>query len=69
VISQVLPGGSGKVGGDDISGVPVETAAGTVVAHRCARVGVGRGFLHVPERDAGVEGGGDERVPQRVPAP
>ena len=24
------------------------------------------GFLDVPQRDAGVEGGGDERVPQRV---
>jgi hypothetical protein len=24
------------------------------------------GFLHVPERDSGVGGGGDEGMPQRV---
>jgi hypothetical protein len=64
--SQLLPGGSGKVGGDDIGGVPVETAAGTVIAHRRARVGVRGGFLDVAERNSGVEGGGDECVPQRV---
>jgi hypothetical protein len=29
---------------------------------------VGGGLLHVAERDPGVEGGGDERVSQRVPA-
>src|SRR5215472_14706567 len=61
-----LPRGSGKVGGDDVGGVPVEAAAGPVVAHRRAWVGVGGGFLHVAKRDSGVEGGGDERVAQRV---
>ena len=49
-----LPGGSGKVGGDDVGGVPVETAAGTVIAHCRARVGVRGGFLHVPERNPRV---------------
>jgi hypothetical protein len=29
---------------------------------------VGGGFLHVAQRDPGVEGGGDERVPERVRA-
>jgi len=33
-----------------------------------AGVGVGGGFLHAAERDPGVEGGGDERVPQGVQA-
>ena len=44
----------------------VEADAGAVVAHRCALVGVTGGFLYVTERDAGVERGGDERVPERV---
>src|SRR5262245_23159087 len=43
-----------------------ERLAGTVVAHRGARVGMRGGFLHVPERDASVRGGGDERVTQAV---
>ena len=63
------PGGSGDVSSDDVGGVPVETAAGAVIAHRRARVGVRGGFLDVPERNPGIEGGGDERVPQRVSAP
>jgi hypothetical protein len=46
--------------------VPVKTAAGAVVAHRRARIGMRRRFLDITERDSGVEGGGDERVPQRV---
>jgi dihydrofolate reductase len=55
---------SGQVGGDDAGGAPVETAAGTVVAHGRARAGVRGGFLYVPERNPGVESGGDERMPQ-----
>jgi hypothetical protein len=27
------------------------------------------GFLHIPQRHSGVQRRGDERVPQRVPAP
>jgi hypothetical protein len=57
-----LPGGSGDVGGDDIGGVPVQGDPGPVVGHGCAGVGVGGGFLHVAERDADIEGGGDEGV-------
>ena len=64
--SRPLTGGSGKVGGDDLSGVPVEAAAGPVIAHRGARIGMRGRFLHVPKRNPGVQGGGDERVPQGV---
>ena len=39
-----------------------------VIPHGGARVSVGGGFLDVAERDSGVEGGGDERVPQGVRA-
>ena len=59
-------GGAGDEGGDDVGGVAVEGDAGSVVAHGGARVGVAGGFLHVAERDAGVERGGDERVAERV---
>ena len=63
--SQIrLSGGSGKVSGDDVGGVPVETAPRRVIAHRGARVGVRGRFLHVPKRDPGVKGGSNERVPQ-----
>jgi hypothetical protein len=37
-----------------------------VIPHRGARVRVGSGFLHVPQRDPGVQRGGDERVSERV---
>ncbi|SRR6266566_1829413 len=46
--------------------MPVKDGAGSVVAHGGAWVGVRGGLLHVAEWDAGVEGGGDERVPQGV---
>ena len=62
----MLPSGTSDVGGDDVGGVPVETAAGAVVTHRGPGIGMRGGFLHVPERDACVEGCGDERVPQGV---
>ena len=39
-----LPGGACDVGGDDISGVPVQTAACPVIPHRGARVRVGGGL-------------------------
>ena len=63
---SVLPGGSGDVGRDDVGRVPVEGGAGTVVAHGGARVGVRGGFLHVAQRDSGVERGCDECVAQGV---
>jgi hypothetical protein len=59
-VIRLLSRGSGEVGGDDVGGVPVETAAGTVVAHRRARIGVRGGFLHVAERDPGVETGREQ---------
>ena len=46
--------------------MPIKGLAATVVAHRGARVGVAGRFLHVTQRDAGVQGGGDEGVTQRV---
>jgi hypothetical protein len=44
--------------------VPVEAAAGAVVAHGGPGIGTRGSFLDIAERDPGVEGGGDERVPQ-----
>jgi hypothetical protein len=58
-----LPGGAGHVGGDDVGRVPVQAAAGPLVPHGGSRVSVGGGLLNVAQRDAGVEGGGDECVP------
>jgi hypothetical protein len=55
--SQFLPGGTGDVGGHDTGGVPVETAAGTVVANRGPRVSVGSGFLDIAQGDARIETG------------
>jgi len=46
--------------------MPVEGHPGAVVAHGGAGVGVAGRFLDVAERDTGVEGSGDERVPQGV---
>ena len=63
-----LPRCPGYVGGDDVSGVPVQAGACAVVAHGGARVGVRCGLLHVAQRDPGVEGGRNERVPQGVRA-
>jgi len=62
-----LPGCSGDERGDDVRGVPVQAGAGPVIPHRGARVGVGGGFLHVPQRHPGVERRG-ERVSQGVRA-
>ena len=61
-----LAGGSGQVGGDDVGGVPVQGCPGPVVSHGGPRVSVGRGFLHVTQRHASIEGCGNERVPQGV---
>jgi hypothetical protein len=46
--------------------VPVERDAGPVVTHRGPRIGVAGGFLDIAEGDAGIKGGGDERMTQRV---
>ena len=47
------PGGAGEVSGDDVGGVPIETATGAVVSDGGPGIGVGGGFLHVAERHAG----------------
>ena len=64
----VLPGGTSDIGGDDVGGMPVQTATGTVIPHRGPGIS---GVEAVPGRlaaqpDPGVQRGGDERVPQRV---
>jgi hypothetical protein len=46
--------------------VPVQAAAGAVISHSGAGVGVRSGFLHTPQGDAGVQRRGDKRVPQGV---
>jgi len=61
-----LPGSASDVGRHDIRGVPVQAAAGPVVPDRGARAGVGGGLLHIAQRHAGVQGGGDERMPEGV---
>jgi hypothetical protein len=43
----VLPGGTGDISGDNVGGVPVETAAGAVVSHGGPGISVGGGFLHI----------------------
>jgi hypothetical protein len=62
----VLPGGTSEVGGDDIGRVPVQAAAGTVIADRGPRVGLGGGFLDVAQGDARIESCGDECMAERV---
>ena len=57
---------AGDEGGDDLGGAPVKAVPCPVVAHRRSWVCVRGRFLHVAERDAGVETGGDEAVAERV---
>ena len=57
---------AGDEGHDDVGGVAVEVLAATVVDRGGSRVGVAGGELHVAERDAGVEGGHDERRSKHV---
>ena len=52
------------VGGEQVDAVSVEVAAGAVVVLGGARVGVPCEDLGVAERDPGLEGVGDGRVPQ-----
>ena len=44
----------------------VQRGAGTVIAHRGPRIGVGGGFLDIAQRDPSVQRRGEERVPQGV---
>ena len=44
----------------------VEAASGSVVSHRCSRVGVAGRFLNIAEWNTGVEGRGDERMAETV---
>ena len=50
------------------SRMPVQAAAGPVVPHRGPRIRVRGRLLHVVQRHPGIQGCGDERVPERVRA-
>jgi hypothetical protein len=52
-----LPGSARDVSRDDVGGVPVQAAAGPVVPHRGSRIAMRGGFLHVAQRDPGVQSG------------
>src|SRR3954447_23893646 len=58
----------GHGGGDFVGGVAAEVVAGAVVAAGGAGVGVADGVLDVAQRDAFVQGGGDEGGAHRVRA-
>jgi hypothetical protein len=68
VVQRQLAAGAGDEGGDDLGGVPVKGLAAPVVSHGGAWICVAGRFLHVAERDTGVEGGGDEGMPEAVRA-
>ena len=57
---------AGDEGDDDVGSVAVEVRASPVVDGGGAGVGVAGGDLDVAERDAGIEGGHDERGAQHV---
>jgi len=61
-----LPGGACDVGGDDVGSVPVQAAAGPVIPHRRLRVRMRGCLLDIAQRHPGIQGRGDECVPQRV---
>jgi hypothetical protein len=64
--SQFSPSGTSDVSSEYVGCVPVETAAGAAISHSGARIGVGGGFLHVAQRDPGIQRRGNERVSQSV---
>src|SRR4051794_25870270 len=57
---------AGDEGDDDVGGVAVEVGASAVIDGGGAGVGVAGGDLDVAERDAGIEGGHDERGAEHV---
>ena len=44
--------------------MPVQAAAGAIVSHGGARISVGGGFLHVPQRHSGIQRRSDKGMPQ-----
>ena len=54
----------GDVGCEEVNAVPIEVASGAVVVLGGAWVRMAGQDLGVAQRDAGVEGVGDRRVPQ-----
>jgi hypothetical protein len=65
-VRGISTGGAGEVRGDDIGGVPIQRGPGAVVPHRDSWVGVAGGLVNISKRDADVERGGGESVPQSV---
>jgi hypothetical protein len=64
--TRVRSGTGGHEGGEDVVRVAVQVLAGPVVPHSGVRVGVAGSDLDVPEVDASVEHGRDERVAEHV---
>jgi len=60
------PSDPGDVGGEEVDAVAVQVSAGAVVVLGGAWVRLAREDLRIAEWNAGVEGVGDRRVPQRV---
>jgi hypothetical protein len=58
--------GASEERGHDVGGVSVEGHARSVVPHGGAGIGVAGGLLHIPQRNPGVQRGGDESVAERV---
>jgi len=56
-----LVSSAAEAAGQGVGGVPVQVVPGAVVAASGAGVGVSGEVLHVPERNTGVQGGGDRR--------
>ena len=58
--------GSSDESGDDVGGVLVEGTSRPVVTHRCPRISMRGSLLDITQGDTRIQGGGDERVPQRM---
>jgi hypothetical protein len=61
-----LPAGAGYESGHYVRGVAVQRNPGTVIAHRRARVGMARRFLHIAEGHACVHTTGNKRCLNRA---
>jgi hypothetical protein len=66
LVRLFLPGGTSEVSGDDVDGVPVQAAAGTVVPHSGAGSAWEAASCTSRSGTPGVQGRRDERVPQSV---
>jgi len=67
-LSRGLSRRARDVRGDDVCGVAVQGCSGPVISHCGSRIGARGGFLNIPQRDTGVQRGGDECVAEGVRA-